>query len=177
MSTTTVAPGARLVFDDAALARVLSQVENAAIRGAFTEVDVYLSVVADAARSQWYREVDRDTGKSGDITGGVVSVSPTRIRAAIGTSDTRRDKKKGKPVIFYVHRPGPLSDKRRAPRPNEVDALKAAGKRVPKYIYYPNPKRSDGAYLVVELINKPVNAGKRELKTAIRRAIVAQYRR
>ena len=177
MSRINVAPGARLVFDDAALARVLDKVQNATIRGVFQELDVFLSVTADAARSQWYREVDRETGRSGDITGGVVSVTDDRIRAAIGTGDTRKDKKHGKPVVFYVHRPGPLSTKRRAPRPSEVEALKAAGKRVPRYIYYPNPKAGDGAFLVTELINKPVNEGKRMLKSAIRAAIIAQYKR
>jgi len=177
MSTTTVAPGARLVFDDAALARVLAKVENAAIRGAFGEVDVYISVVADSAKAQWYKQVDRDTGKSGDISGGVVAVTDTRIRAVIGTSDTRRGGKGGKPAIFYIHRPGPLSTKRRLLRESEVIALRAAGKRVPKYVYFPNPKASDGAFLVPELINKPANAGKRALKAAIRAAIIAQYRR
>jgi hypothetical protein len=177
MSTTTVAPGTRMVFDDAALARVLDKVENAAIRGTFAELDVYLSVIADAARSQWYRQVDRDTGKSGDISGGVVAVSDTKIRGTIGTSDIRRGGKGGKPAIFYIHRPGPLSWKRRDVRESERDAYRAAGKPVPRYIYYPNPKRGDGAFLVAELINKPANAGKRELKAAVRRAIIEQYRR
>lgn len=176
MSTVTVAPGARMAFDDAALARVLSKVENAVARATFTELDVYLSVIADSARLQWYQQVDRDTGKSGDIEGGVVAVSPTRIRGVIGSTDTRKGKG-GKAVIFYVRRPGPLSTKRRAPRQADLDRARAEGKRPPRWVSYPNPKASDGRFLVPELITKPANAGKRLVKQTIKREIVAQFRR
>jgi hypothetical protein len=174
VSTTTVAPGAKLVFDDAALARVLDKIENAVVRATVGELDVYLSVIGDSARVQWYQQVDRKTGKSGDISGGVTTVTETRIRAVIGSSDTRKEK--GKSVLFFIRRPGPLSTKRRLARENEKERARQEGRPVPKYITYPNPKASDGAYLVAELINKPANEGKRELRKAIKAQIRANYR-
>lgn len=175
MSTVNVAPGARMVFDDAAAQRVIAKIENAAVRATVTELDVYLGVIGDSAHALWYKQVDKKTGLSGQISGGVIAVSDTKIRGIVGTSDTRREK--GKPLIVYIRRPGPLSTKRRPVRESEKNALRAAGKRVPKYIEYPNPKASDYGYLATELINKPANAGKRELRKVIRAQIVALYRR
>lgn len=104
---------------------------------------------ASKARGLWYQQVDRRTGKSGDIQS-VLVLSDTEARVSVGSTDTRVAGRK--PVPLWVHRPGPFSVKHRSA--TEAETTKGKGKRVT----YPNPKASDGKFLVVELIRKPVRA-------------------
>ena len=123
------------------------------------------------------------TGKSGAIDR-VTTLDSGRseVRVSVGSTDTRQDSK-GKGIVpYFVRRPGPLSTIRKVVTPEEWWAWKKAGKPVapklrgqpPWQIEVPNPEASDGKYLVVELIRKPVAARLREITPELGRAIAAR---
>jgi hypothetical protein len=155
-----------------------------------TETVRILEAAADAeaarAEAAWYGAdgVTRRTGKSGKIDR-VTTLDSARseVRVSVGSTDTRQDSK-GKGVVpYYVRRPGPLSLVDRYVTQGEWWAWKKGSKPVGKagttgkadwVIREPNPKASDGKYLVVELIRKPMTARLREITPELGRAIAAR---
>ncbi len=76
--------------------------------------------VRSSAAGEWYRRVERETGKSGDIdVVTTIDVNRSEVRVSIGSTDERvvlakkRNKDgtitgtTGKPVPVFVHSPGP----------------------------------------------------------------------
>lgn len=154
--------------------------------------------VAAHARQEWYgpngvREV---TGKSGDIQV-VTTVSEHEVRVSVGSTDTRRVQTKrrdgrefaGKPVVVYVHRPGPLAmrrvevtrerwfralrDGRRVFRaPLEGEGSDDAGRGW--FLLESDPRANDGKFLLTELVRKPVLAWRKRFPPEITRSLAAR---
>lgn len=158
-------------FDD-----IVRRIEDAVQGATVRETYAMVALVADDAASSWYRQVDKRTGDSGTVRA-AWREKGTRLHFEIGNDDSRKDPKSGKPALFFIHRPGPFSKKRRAATPSEQDAIFKRDGRYAKYVLYPNPKASDGAYLLSELIKKPANAGRRKLTARLARTIVAAIER
>jgi len=64
------------------------------------EVEAIASDVTDYARAEWYQNVTRRTGKTGDGIDYEMRLTPTHLRGVVFSS-TRS--------TYYVHRPGPFS--------------------------------------------------------------------
>lgn len=119
--------------------------------------------VMEAARGRWYQEVERETGKSGDLETVTTFGADGSVSVGIRSKDSRV--RAGKPVAAMVHRPGPLSRQRvqisRAEYgaikkgPNPKDAWKSS-KDGKFYTMKDNLAKSDGAYLFVTLVRKPL---------------------
>ena len=162
MSTTVIRNGEVTLKMSADFRGIIEGISGGAQAATVEQVYAMVSLVAADASQEWYRQVERETGKSGDITAGWTEAGD-RLTFSIGHNDSRLDKKKGKPILYYVHRPGPLSTKSRKATASEREADIAAGRTPRRYVQYPNPRASDGKYLVVELIRKPANEGKRKV--------------
>lgn len=149
--------------------------------------------------------VTKRTGASGDIAV-VTTVTPDEVRVSVGSTDTRvvKDKATGqtKPRALLIHRPKALSTisvecsraewwaslpadtKTRLHAAGKKKAGVAGGKKkgAGKFALVPtkevpNPKASDGKYLVPELVRKPMRARIRVLTPEIGRAIAARLNR
>jgi hypothetical protein len=140
----------------------------------------------EAARAErdWYgsQGVTRRTGKSGDIVR-TTTFGNGEVRVSVGSTDTRIDPDKGKRVPYYVRRPGPLSVVDKKVTQGEWWAAKKAGHPVRMYgpkgkrtyiVEEPNPRASDGKYLVVELVRKPVNKRLKVLAGKVAQAIATR---
>jgi len=120
-----------------------------------------LEPVAIEAENQWYQQVDRKTGQSGQIAA-VLTYSPDSVRVDVGSLDSRTSKT-GKPVVVFVHRPSATStilEPVSAQTYFDTDTV-MRGKY--PFIKRRNPKASDGKNLLTELVKKPVKAKKRSL--------------
>lgn len=167
---TTVTAGGVTVQVGGELERWLNAVVDATAGVVRHELEANVTALAEAAEQAWYTQVDRRTGESGRLEVGM-AVTETEIRASVRSTDTRRVN--GKPVVYYVHRPGPFSTVKRRLSAEEYSELmrvfRETGK-VPGDLDYvagphgrplnvaakrPNPKRADGRYLVPELLSKP----------------------
>jgi hypothetical protein len=163
---------------------------RALVSASETETIRILEAAADgeAARAEaaWYgpEGVTKRTGKSGDIDRVTTfDVDRGEVRVSVGSTDARPDAK-GKGVVpYYVRRPGPLSLVDRFVTQGEWWAWKKGEKPVGRagtkgktnwIIRESNPKASDGKYLVVELIRKPVAARLLEITPELGRAIAAR---
>lgn len=169
----------------------LARLTDTIVEAAKTEtlrvlVDVATSVEVTAEAS-WYGPpgVTRRTGASGDIA--VVSeVTADGVRVSVGSTDVARAR--------FVHRPGPLSTVPAPVSQEEYWANKRAGGATRKLYFHartnrpdqgvvaggyyklvPNPKASDGKYLLQELVGKPGRAALRRagplIGSAIARAV------
>jgi len=91
---------------DEAVRAALTRVENATLSAVETIVDT----VAESARAEWYTHVDRETGKSGDITSRVtIDADGSQIHGQIVARDDRRGlmaSGRGVPVPLLVHTSG-----------------------------------------------------------------------
>lgn len=149
--------------------------------------------LATAAEGAWYDQVSRRTGQSGQLETGMV-LTETEIRATVRSTDPRRAKN-GLPVVYYVHRPGPTSTiKTSLTREEYSELMRAlrAGRTMPSNLVAaemvggrplgvsrvrPNPKASDGKYLVPELLTKPAQLVALRLVRTLGPQIAAAARR
>ena len=123
--------------------------------------------VAGNARARWYEQVDRRTGKSGDIRASV-EVDGDRIRLRVGSTDERRAG--GKPLVVYVHRPGAYSLVEVKVSAREWHAAPPEQRGRFGFLKKLNPKASDGKYLLQELVNKPMQAALGTIKKEVTKA-------
>ena len=116
--------------------------------------------VAAAAARDWYSQVDKETGGSGEIRA-VTTITPASVRVDVGSSDQRTVK--GRPVVVFVHRPYATSVIYEAVTPAEF--FRTPERMRGKYptVKRPNPKASDGKFLLQELVKKPVKALKKRI--------------
>jgi hypothetical protein len=120
-----------------------------------------LEPVAIEAENQWYQQVDRKTGRSGQIAA-VLTYSLEAVRVDVGSLD-RRTSKTGKPVVVFIKRPSATStilEPVSAQTWYDTDEIMRS--KYP-FIKRRNPKASDGKNLLNELIKKPVKAKRRAL--------------
>jgi hypothetical protein len=124
-------------------------------------------VAAEAARD-WYSQVDKESGQSGEIRA-VTTITPASVRVDVGSTDRRSVK--GKPVVVFVHRPYATSVIYEAVTPAEF--FKTPQRMRGKFptVKKPNPKASDGKFLLQELVKKPVKALKKRLALELGRKI------
>lgn len=176
MSTETIRNGEVTLKMNADFARIIGRIEDGAQAATVQQTYALVSLVADDARADWYRQVDKETGASGTVSAGWQERG-TRLSFRIGNSDARKDKKSGKPILFYVHRPGPFSTKDRRATETEKQRARDMGQRAPSRVKYPNPKASDGRFLLAELITLPANAMRRKLMQRLGRDIVRSIER
>lgn len=120
----------------------------------------YAKSVADEASRKWYQQVDKQTGKAGAIdVFTTLDGAKGEVRVTIGTTDTRMEGRRPTPTM--VRRPGPLS---------QITKKGVKGR-------IPNPKASDGKFLMVELVRKPATAMIKAITPALGRAIAARAAR
>lgn len=140
---------------------------------------------AARARAQWYAPgtgVNRETGRSGDVQV-TTTISADEITVSVASTDTARIRDargRSAPRAAVIHRPGRLSLVEKRVSQGDWWAWKKAGKPVGRIgtkgkadwiVLEPNPDASDGAYLVPELIRKPVRARIRIVTPELARAI------
>lgn len=135
-------------------------------------VEAAAEEVAANARTKWYRQVDRETGKSGDIQV-FTTVYEDKIRVSVGSTDTRTAGRGSKPVVVYIKRPKRRSKIER----DATDAERADGTADRwGHVDVPNPKAADGKFLLNELIRKPVTLKIKALTPELARLIAARAR-
>jgi hypothetical protein len=176
VSTDTIRSGEVTLRMSADFAAIMERIEGGAQAATVQQTYALVSSVAADAESAWYRQVDRETGKSGNISADWTERGAL-LSFRIGNSDQRRDKRSGKPILFFIHRPGPFSTKERATTETERQRMREAGQPVLGKRKYPNPKASDGRNLLAELITKPANAMKRNLMQRLGNDIVRAIER
>lgn len=149
---------------------------SAALGGALETMEREADAVAERARARWYQEVEKRTGLSGQVAR-ITIISADQVRVSVGSTDTR-PAKGGKSAALFVRRPGPLSTTERAATDAEYHKRRSAG-MTPSEAYWvtiPNPKKADGAYLLVELVRKPMRARKAVLAKALGAAIAQRIK-
>ena len=175
MSVTTIRDGEATLKMSADFRAIIDRIADGAQAATVEQVYAVVSMVKADAKREWYRQVDRETGKSGDVRASWEE-SGDRLHFKIGNSDKRTDKRTGKPILFYVHRPGPLSEVSRKSTEAERIEMVQRGERASRYIKVPNPKASDGRYLLAELITKPMNDAKRKIAARLGRRVTEAIR-
>lgn len=168
---------------DGGLARLTDTIVEAAKVETLRVLEAAARGVEVGAEADWYgpNGVTRRTGASGDIA--VVSeVTADGVRVSVGSTDVARAR--------FVHRPGPLSTVPVAVERDEYWANKRAGSATRKLYFHartnrpdqgvvaggyyklaPNPKASDGKYLLQEFVGKPGRAALRRAAPLIGAAI------
>jgi len=169
------------------LEQALDRIAGGAFRAAREGLAAKLDPIAQRAESEWYTQVKRRTGKSGQWAS-VVEVSDTQVRGYVESLDTRKDKK-GRPAWVFVRRPKAISvvelkvdDAEYA----EVMAeYRATGKLPPNYEGWKradglisnlqriarNPLADDGGSPAQDLVVRPTRAAAKELVKTIGPAI------
>lgn len=187
MATTRYNDGSVTVTLDGGLEDLVRRALDAAAGETVRLMEAAAGDVAAAARASWYAEdtgVTLRTGRSGDVEV-VTTVSPDEVRVSVGSTDLERAR--------FIRRPGPLSTvaeeisrddyyaakRQGGPRANVVFKAKATDKAggVEAGRYYrkvPNPRASDGKYLLVELIRKPMTLKVKAITPELGRAIAAR---
>lgn len=138
--------------------------------------------VMEAARGRWYQEVQRETGQSGDLETVTTFGADGSVTVGIRSRDTRV--RAGKPVAAMVHRPGPLSKQRvqitraeygeikKGPKPKDAWKSRKDGRF---YAMKDNLAKSDGAYLFVSLVRKPLFGRVPKIAAQLGERIVARH--
>jgi hypothetical protein len=117
------------------------------------------------AEGEWYDRVQKRTGRTGQIaTAEVIDVARGEVRVSVGSTDTRKTAKGGKPIPLYVHEPGRTStvevEVDRAVWIKTTKSLRVPiqfrGGQPVYLVRRPNPKAGTGRYLVPTLIRKPM---------------------
>lgn len=133
--------------------RVLASSAGAVVR----EVEKLAEEVASEARREWYDRVERKTGLSGDIAvETTIDLAQGVARVAVGSTDERIAD--GKPLVVYVHEPGPTSLIDVAVSHREYWDTPAALRRQYPIVKKQNPKTAAGKFLLQELIRTPAKA-------------------
>lgn len=187
----------------------------AAIGAVLTTMEDGGEEVAGEARREWYgpNGVTKETGLSGDIQCiTTVDLSKSEVRVSIGSVDsrvvqaykkkndgtaddaTRQVGGKSKPVVAFVHRPGPYAlvkvevtaeeywktakDMRAnfKPLPANPKTGFAGDKGAGPFVWKISPKASDGKYLLAELVRKPAARMVARITPQLGRDIAARIR-
>lgn len=155
--------------------------------GALATLEAGGETVRAKAEGDWYSAsgVTKRTGKSGRVEM-ITTIAPTEIRVAIGSRDLAKAK--------FVHRPGPLSvinvpatwaewwDSLSAAEKAKFKARQKAGEFKKKKGNFqptkeaPNPKASDGKYLLQEFVGKPTRKLAKSLNAILPTEINARMR-
>lgn len=132
--------------------------------------------VASRAKADWYNQVEKETGLSGQIgVRTVIDVGRGEVRVSVGSTDDRTAKN-GKPLVVYVHRPRPDSlIRKKVDHRTYWDTPPQLRSKYP-YILTKNPLTSDGKFLVPELLRKPMKARIAGLGPAIAAAVAQRVR-
>lgn len=130
--------------------------------------------VAAAAERDWYAQVDRESGDSGEIRS-VTTITERSVRVDVGSTDKRTVK--GKPVVVYVHRPFATSVVYEAVAPAEFWRTPERMRGKFPTIKRPNPKAGDGRFLLAELVKKPVKALRKRVAKELGTRIAAGARK
>lgn len=176
------------------LEKFARQILTAAQTATIAKMEEEAEKIASEARSAWYSQVKRRTGKTGDIqVYTTIDASQGVVKVSIGSSDTRLAGKK--PAWVLVKRPGPGSLIKQQVTVEEYWATPAAlrGNFRPRkanekkgwpadngtgpYIYVLNPLASDGKNLATELVRKPAMQKIKELAPLIVAALKAEMAR
>ena len=152
--------------------------------------------LAGVARAAWYREVQRETGLSGDIdTVTTIDVSRGSVTVSIGSTDPRKDKR-GRPAVAFVHRPKALAlapveitkaeyEAHRRKGGADADLAFHARRDQPGSIvqagkYYKlvhSPHASDGRYMLQERVRKPAKEMTTKIAPEVGRRIAARLQK
>lgn len=177
--TTRFRDGAVTVTLDDGLARFVRNLLSAAESATVARLEVEAKAVADAAEREWYglNGVTRETGLSGDI-GVVTTINRSRgtVTVSVGSTDTSKVGKQGKPRVVFIHRPGRNALVKKQVTHAEywetVESLRANYHPLPAnpksgrpadvgtgpYVWVKNPAASDGAFLLTKLVRAPMKA-------------------
>lgn len=174
MSTRYRAPDGVTVTLGPELEQLVRRTLGAAERAAVEILEREGRAVATAAERDWYDQVDRESGASGEIRA-VTTITPKSVRVDVGSTDRRTVK--GKPVVVYVHRPFATSIVYEAVSPAEFWKTPERMRGKFPTVKRPNPKASDGKYLLAELVKKPVKALRKRAAKELGSKIAAGARR
>ena len=162
MSTRYRSGGVTVTVDDG-LERWMRGLMDAAEAETIALLEAEAREVMEFARGRWYQEVERETGKSGDLEVVTTFTDTGDVIVGVRSKDTRV--RGGKPVAAMVHRPGPLSRStvevtraeygriKKGPKPREAWKSRRTGKH---YALVHNKGSSDGQVLFIELVRKPL---------------------
>lgn len=180
---------------------------EAAAGGALEVMERAAGEVRTNSRADWYRLVERETGKSGDIdVVTTVDTDRSRVVVTVGSTDERTAGKAGKPLVVFVRSPAADSlvpvvvDRRtwyataealRGPiwlgddiyRPTTVGgkAVPVPEERLRYTIYKRNPKASSGGpsgqFLLQSLVRAPMKRKVKEIAPEVARAIAERIKR
>jgi hypothetical protein len=136
--------------------RELLQAIDNATGGVVEPMMAGLRGVAAGAQGAWYQLVDRETGTHGVIDASL-TIEGSTVTMSVGSLATDVGGR-GVPVSRVVHKPGPTStveitQAASAPLPTGGRIVARKGDKV--VVKMPNPKRSDGKGLLVELVERP----------------------
>lgn len=171
MATTRYSDGSTTITLDDGLEKFVRKALDAAAGETVRIMESAAEEVAAKARPEWYspeKGVRRRTGTSGQIEV-VTTVTPDQVTVSVGSTDLKKAK--------YVHRPGVTSLIASEVTEREYRAAKEKG-GIAAGLYFharrtqpvanieagkfyknvPNPKASDGKYLLSELLVKPGRA-------------------
>ncbi len=135
-----------------------------------------------AAKARWYKEVERETGKSGDLETVTTFNSDGSVVVGVRSRDTRIQG--GKPVAAMVHQPMPLSRVKvrvsreeygrikKGPKPRDAWKSRDDGHF---YALKPNKGASDGQPLFLMLVRKPLLARVPKITAQLGERIVARH--
>lgn len=155
----------------------------ASVSGGVVEaIEAAGEAVASQARRDWYTQVTRRTGRSGDV-GTTVTIDTNKEKATVSVGSTDLEKAK------YVHRPGRLSTVPVEITEKEYRDARAKGGAVAATVFHArktqpgkteagkwyrsehSPNANDGKYLIGELIRKPMTQAMKALQPQILEAI------
>lgn len=166
--------GSVTVTLDEGMERFVRGLLSAAETETVATLEAEATIVADYAREQWYRRVERETGQSGDI-GTVTTIDGARgeVRVSVGSRDPRKDKR-GRPAVAFVRAPGPLSLVLKRVDHKQYWATPAGMRHKYPFILEPNPAASDGSYLLQTLIRTPMKRRVKAMAAGLASQIVAR---
>lgn len=192
--TTKFTDGGATITVDGGMERFVRAMLTAANTETVRVLESGAGEVAAKAASDWYGPdgVTWRTGASGRID--VVTTIDTGrgdVRVSTGSTDTKTIN--GKPRAVYIHRPGPLSRQLVEITGAEYKQSKAAGGAAAALVFRarrsdeakgieagkayrtePNPKASNGAFLLTILIKVPMRAKIKEMAPLVAKAIAGK---
>jgi hypothetical protein len=178
--------GSVTVAVDGTLERTLRDAVRAASRGIADSIEALVDEVSDDAKTDWYEQVDKRTGKSQASITPEMRITTDKVTGVVYATQK---------ATYMIRRPGPLStlSSRRVADPREYfevrDYYRKNGRMPEGYTYArledgdpvgvrktrPNPKASDGKSMWVENVLKPgrklVTKNVRSIEKAAKKAV------
>jgi len=186
--------GAASIVLSGDLAAWAEQAMRDATGGAVDILTATLQPVADTASAGWYGpgNVQRVTGQSGRIEViNTIDANKGVVRVSVGSTDTRKEDKKGVPLPFFVHRPYAATTQLKsvtreqffaAPPSTRVGVAKKDNDAIPLkkgdwIIRVVSPLASDGKTLLPIYVNRPGKAAVQGKLTEIGAAMASNMGR